>query len=319
MEGLPLFIRDLYTRPSLTVSFEFFPPKTAEAEATLFRDTVPGLQKLGPGYISVTYGAGGGTRQSTLRIVNRLRTDFGIESLFHFTCVGSSRDTLAVVLDQTQALGIQNILALRGDPAKGQTTFTPEPGGFAYAVDLIAFIKKRWPFCLGAACYPEGHVECPDKKLDWDRAAAKVEAGADFLITQLFYDVGYFLEMEDYLRNRRGVKVPIIPGILPFLSAEQINRFTSLCGSQLPEPLPNRLAGLAHDNEAVRQLGVAVCSDLCRQLMAHGVKGFHFYCLNRVPSTRAILRNLGLVPGAEVESNGALKAGQAAPVSGQPK
>ncbi len=173
-----MFIRDLYSSRPLTMSFEFFPPKTAEAEATLFRETVPGLQKLHPGYISVTYGAGGGTRESTLRIVARLRAEFGIESLFHFTCVGSSRDTLAGILDQTQGLGIENILALRGDPPKGQTTFTPEPGGFSYAVDLIAFIKKRWSFCLGAACYPEGHVECQDRKLDWDRAAAKVEAGA---------------------------------------------------------------------------------------------------------------------------------------------
>lgn len=310
-----MFIRDLYSSRPLTISFEFFPPKTTEAEATLFRETVPGLQKLHPGYISVTYGAGGGTRESTLRIVARLRAEFGIESLFHFTCVGSSRDTLAGILDQTQRLGIENILALRGDPPKGQTAFIPEPGGFSYAVDLIAFIKKRWSFCLGAACYPEGHVECQDRKLDWDRAAAKVEAGADFLITQLFYDVRHFLDMEDYLRNKRNVKVPIIPGILPFLSAEQINRFTSLCGAQLPTTLQQRLAELAGDNEAVRQLGVEVCTDLCQKLIGHGVKGFHFYCLNRVPSTRAILHNLGLA--VEVGSNGALKAGATAPVGGQ--
>jgi methylenetetrahydrofolate reductase (NADPH) len=289
-----LRISQLYTRPGPAISFEFFPTKTAEAEATLFRDTVPALKELGASFISVTYGAGGGTRDTTLRVVNRIRREFGVEAMAHVTCVGSTKDTLTSVLDETHALGIENVLALRGDPPRGQTTFTPVPGGFSYAVELVRFVKSRNCFCIGAAAYPEGHIECPDKHLDWDRAAAKVEAGAEFLITQLFYDWNDFLEFEDYLRNRRGVKVPIIPGVLPFLGAEQIKRFTSLCGAKLSEPLRKQLEHLAHDDEAVRQLGVEVCTDICRRALDHGVAGLHFYCLNRVPSCRDIVKNLGL-------------------------
>jgi methylenetetrahydrofolate reductase (NADPH) len=288
-----LLIRDFYQRQKLTISFEFFPPKSTEAEEDLFRETVPGLKPLGPSFISVTYGAGGGTRGTTLRIVDRIRRQHGVEAAHHLTCVGSTREMLSSILDETQALGVENLLALRGDPPRGQTEFTPVAGGFSYAVDLIRFIKSRNGFCVGAACYPEGHVECSDKRLDWDRAAAKVEAGADFLISQLFYDWRDFLDMEDYLRNKRQVKVPIIPGILPFLKTEQIKKFTKLCGSKLPPNLLRQLETFADDDESVRQLGVEVCTDLCRQALAHGVKGLHFYCLNRVASCREVIQNLG--------------------------
>ena len=284
----------LYAQPAPTISFEFFPPKTDEAEATLFQETVPALKQLSPAFISVTYGAGGGTRDRTLRIVNRLRCEFGIESMAHLTCVGSTRDMLADVLDEAHALGIDNILALRGDPPRGQTLFQPVAGGFTYAVELIRFVKSRNCFAVGAAGYPEGHIECSNKQLDWDRTAAKVEAGAEFVITQLFYDATDFLEFEDYLRTKRGVRVPIVPGILPFLNTEQIKRFTSLCGAKLSGALQRRLEELAHDDEAVRRLGVDVCTDMCRQLLDHGVPGIHFYCLNRVPSCKEILTNLGL-------------------------
>ena len=287
-------IRDLYAQPQPTISFEFFPPKTPEAETALFHDTVPVLKKLGPSFISVTYGAGGGTRDTTLRIVNRVRKEHGIEAMSHLTCVGSTREMLASVLDEAQTLGIENILCLRGDPPKGQTTFTPTVGGFAHALDLIRFVREKNTFGIGAACYPEGHIECNDKKLDWDRAAQKVEAGADFLITQLFYDHRDFLDMEDYLRNKRQVKVPIIPGVLPFLSTEQIKRFTTLCGSKLPDALRRKLEDLAHDSESVRKLGVEVCTDISRKLLDHGVAGIHFYCLNRAESCSEIVSGLGL-------------------------
>src|SRR5262249_31689915 len=155
---------------------------------------------------------------------------------------------------------------LRGDPPKGQAAFQPIHGGFRYAAELLRFVKKWNCFSLGAACYPEGHVECGDKHLDWDRTALKVEAGAEFLITQLFYDVRDFYEMEDYLRHQRGVTIPIIPGVLPFLNSEQIKRFTSLCGARLPDKLSRRLDALAHDDESVRRLGVEVSTELCRQL-----------------------------------------------------
>jgi methylenetetrahydrofolate reductase (NADPH) len=289
-----LRIPELYARPEPTISFEFFPPKTDEAEAALFRETVPALKSLGPSFISVTYGAGGGTRDRTLRIVNRLRREFGIESMAHLTCVGSTREMLAAVLEEAHGLGIENILALRGDPPRGQTSFQPVPGGLRYAVDLVRLVKSHNSFAVGAAGYPEGHVECPNKQLDWDRTVAKVDAGAEFVITQLFYDARDFLEFEDYLRNRRGVKVPIVPGILPFLNTEQIKRFTSLCGAKLSADLCRQLESFANDDESVRELGVELCTDICRQLLDHGVPGIHFYSLNRVPSCTQIMRNLNL-------------------------
>ena len=200
----------------------------------------------------------------------------------------------AAILDEAESLGIENILALRGDPPKGQAQFLPTQGGFAYAADLIRFVKGRGCFSVGAAGYPEGHVECPDKLLDWDRSAQKVDAGAEFLITQLFYDANDFLAYEDYLRNKRHVRAPIIPGILPFLNAAQIKKFTSMCGAKLPEAVVRRIEALG-DDESVRRLGVEVCTDLCRRLLDHGVPGIHFYCLNRVPSCAEVLHNLGLV------------------------
>jgi methylenetetrahydrofolate reductase (NADPH) len=289
-----LRIPELYACSEPTISFEFFPPKTDEAEATLFRETVPALKSLGPSFISVTYGAGGGTRDRTLRMVHRLRREFDIESMAHLTCVGSTREMLGAVLEEAHGLGIENILALRGDPPRGQSSFQPVAGGFRYAVDLIRYVKGQNSFAVGAAGYPEGHIECRDKYLDWDRTVAKVEAGAEFVITQLFYDARDFLEFEDYLRNRRGVKVPIVPGILPFLGTEQIKRFTSLCGAKLSDDLCRRLEAFAGDDESVRKLGVELCTNLCRQLLEHGVPGIHFYCLNRVPSCGEIMRNLDL-------------------------
>jgi methylenetetrahydrofolate reductase (NADPH) len=289
-----LRIRAFYDRPEPTISFEFFPPKTAEKEAELFRDTVPALKALGASFISVTYGAGGGTRDTTFRVVHRIRREYGVEAMAHLTCVGSTREILAKEIGEAEGLGLENILALRGDPPKGQTQFQAVEGGFRYAVDLIRFIKERGHFCLGAAAYPEGHVECSLKHIDWDRAAAKVEAGAEFLITQLFYDPSDFLDMVDYLRNKRGVKVPIIPGILPFQTAETVKRFTLMCGSKIPGPLRLRLEKHADDDETIRKIGVEICSDIARRLLDHGVPGVHFYCLNRTPSVTEIMHNLGL-------------------------
>jgi methylenetetrahydrofolate reductase (NADPH) len=299
-----VFIRDFYQRPAPTISFEFFPPKTAEAEATLLSDTVPALKGLGASFISVTYGAGGSTQGTTFRVVNQIRRQHSVEAVAHLTCVGSTRESLECVIEEARGLGIQNLLCLRGDPPKGQTEFKAVEGGFSYAVDLIRFAKGQGDYCIGAACYPEGHIECKDKQLDWDRAAAKVEAGADFLITQLFYDWNDFLAFEDYLRNKRGVKVPIIPGVLPFLSAAQIKRFTSLCGSKLPADLLARLEKHAHDDEAVRRIGVEVCTEISRKALAHGVRGIHYYCLNRTPSVSEIMNNLGLARAAALQAAG---------------
>jgi methylenetetrahydrofolate reductase (NADPH) len=294
-----LRIPSLYQQSKPTISFEFFTPKTEEGDAILFRETLPAIKRLRPAYISVTYGAGGGTRDKTLSIVRRAKHELQMEAMAHVTCVGSTREMLGSVLDEAGQLGIENILALRGDPPKGQSAFEPVAGGFSYAADLIHFVKARGNFAIGAACYPEGHVECPDKKLDWDRTAAKVEAGAEFLITQLFYDVADFFAFEDYLRTRHGVRVPIIPGILPFLGADQIRRFTSLCGSKLPPAVLQGLERFGHDEESVRQFGVEVCTNLCRELLDRGAPGIHFYCLNRVPSCSQVLHNLTLAKDGE--------------------
>lgn len=287
-------IAPLYAQPEPTISFEFFPPKSPEGEATLFRDVVPALKGLNPAFMTVTYGAGGGTKTSTLRIVSTIRRDFGVEAMAHLTCSGSTKEMLADVLTEARQLGIENILALRGDPPAGQAVYEPTPGGFPYAIDLIRHVKSLVHFGVGAAGYPEGHIQCPDKRLDWDRCAAKVEAGAEFIITQLFYEVADFLEFEDYLRNKRGVKVPIIPGVLPFINGGQIRRITKLCGARMPEHLLRQLEHFADDDESVRRLGVEVCSGICRRLLDHGVAGIHFYCLNRVLSCQEILRNLRL-------------------------
>jgi methylenetetrahydrofolate reductase (NADPH) len=289
-----LKIRELFALPGNNISVEFFPPPDADKETALFRDVVPALKQLGPRFFSVTYGAGGGTRDTTLRVVNRIRRDFHVEAMAHLTCVGSTREMLADVLAEAQQLGIDNILCLRGDPPKGQTTFHAVEGGFSNATELIGFVKSQCDVGIGAACYPEGHIECNDKQLDWDRAAAKVDAGADFLITQLFYDDEHFLKMEDYLRNKRQVKVPIIPGILPILNTAQIKRFTTLCGAKIPAELMAKLEAHAGDDEAVRRIGVESATEMCRRLLDHGVPGFHFYCLNRVASTREVVTNLKL-------------------------
>jgi methylenetetrahydrofolate reductase (NADPH) len=288
-----LRICDLYDNPNPAISFEFFPPKSDQAIETLFAETVPGLKALNPAFISVTYGAGGGTRDTTTRIVQRLRDKCGIESMPHLTCVGSTQAMLGSFLDEILKLGFENVLALRGDPPKDQPTFQATEGGFSNATDLIRFTRSRSKICIGAAVYPEGHVEARCKHQDWDYAADKVEAGAEFLITQLFYDWSDFLDMEDYLRNKRNVKVPIIPGILPFLNAAQIKRFTSLCGSKLPGPIRMRIERFVDDDESVRKIGVEVCTEICAKLM-NRVAGFHFYCLNRVASSADVLKNLGL-------------------------
>lgn len=288
-------ITDLYHRPEPTISFELFPPKSLQAEENLFTDVVPVLKTLGGAFFSVTYGAGGSTRDTTLRMATRLHHDFDVIPLTHLTCVNATKESIDEIMAEAQAAGLENILGLRGDPPKDQKSFTPVEGGFSYAVDLIRYVKEKSNFTLGAACYPEGHSECADKIRDWNYTADKVEAGAEFLISQLFYDWDDFLEMEEYLREKRNVTVPIIPGVLPFLSGAQIKRFTSLCGSKLTEAILAKLDEYGEDDESVRKYGVEVCTEVCEKALAHGSKGIHFYCLNRSASVQEVVNNLGLV------------------------
>ena len=274
-------------------SFEFFPPKTDEGVSSLFR-TVEALRPLGPAYVCVTYGAGGSTRSRTVDLVKKLKHEVEVEAMAHVTCVGSSREELAQVLDELAEGGIRNVMALRGDPPKGATGFEPHPEGFAHASDLVAFIRsqpKRWDFCLGGAAYPEGHLENRDLARDLVHLKAKVDAGVDFLVTQIFFDNPRYFGFVDRARAA-GISVPILPGIMPIQSVEQIERMTKMCGASLPRILSAAMEVRREDGEAARDLGLSFATLQCADLLRRGAPGIHFYTLNRSPSTRAILSAL---------------------------
>jgi methylenetetrahydrofolate reductase (NADPH) len=273
-------------------SFEFFPPKTDDGTRQLF-ETVEQLRPLGPAFVSVTYGAGGSTRQRTLELVTRLKRETEIEAMAHVTCVGASRQEIAEVLDEVAAAGIQNVLALRGDPPRGQTAFQPHPEGFRHAAELVAWMRAegRWKFCIGAAAYPEGHVETRDLARDLVHLKAKVDAGADFLVTQLFFHNAAWFRFVERARAA-GITVPILPGIMPFTNVDQVERFTAMCGAAIPPPLRAAMEVRRADPEGALQLGVAYASLQCADLLRRGAPGIHFYTLNRSPSTRAIVAAL---------------------------
>jgi methylenetetrahydrofolate reductase (NADPH) len=294
-------IADLYAanraRGRPTISFELFPPKTPEGEEALFARTLPQLRALAPAFVSVTYGAGGSTRDKTLAIAARIKREFGLETMAHLTCVGASRAMLHGFLAEARALGIENILALRGDPPAGQPDFRPAPDGLTYAHELVALVRSYGCFSIGVAGFPEGHLLCQgDKHRDWAYLRAKIEAGAEFVITQLFFDNRDYFEFADYLQRRLGVTVPLVPGVLPILNTAQVKRFTALCGARLPAPLLARLEALGDDDEAVTRFGIEYATAQCHELLAGGAPGLHFYTLNRARSAAAILANLGLVP-----------------------
>jgi methylenetetrahydrofolate reductase (NADPH) len=274
-------------------SFEFFPPKTDEGVRHLF-EAVEALRPLGPAFVSVTYGAGGSTRARTLELVTRLKREAEIEAVAHVTCVGASKRELSEVLDEIAAAGIQNVLALRGDPPRGQLRFEPHPEGFGHASELVAFIrseKERWRFCIGAAAYPEGHLETRDLARDLAHLQIKVSAGADFLITQLFFHNAHYFRFVERARAA-GIGLPILPGIMPFTNVEQVERFTAMCGAQIPPPLRAAMEVRRDDPEGSLQLGVAHATLQCADLLRRGAPGVHFYTLNRSPSTRAIVAAL---------------------------
>jgi len=293
------FIRDIYAAKAQAgqpvISFEFFPPKTEEGERSFLEKTVPALARLQPDYCSVTYGAGGSTRDKTLLIVDRIQRGHGLPALTHLTCVGSTREQIRAVAAQARDLGIGNILALRGDPPAGEPEFRRPAGGFEYAAELVAFLKELGGFSVGVAGFPEGHIACREgKEVDWQRLKAKINAGADFVITQLFFDNRHFYALRDYL-TRLGVTVPIVPGIIPITSASQIGKFTALCGAELPAPLRDALDRLGDNDEAAAAFGIDYASRQCAELLREGVAGIHFYTLNRARPTTQILLNLGRV------------------------
>jgi methylenetetrahydrofolate reductase (NADPH) len=271
-------------------SFEFFPPKTEEGVRNLFT-TIAELAPLNPSFVSVTYGAGGSTRALTVDLVARIKHELGIEAMAHLTCVGHSAEEIAAILDELATRGIENVLPLRGDPPRGETEFVPAPGGFAYAQELVRYIRPRYDFCLGGACYPEGHLECPDQAEDLRHLKEKAGSGVDFLITQLFFDADAYFRFVERARAI-GITQPIVPGIMPVTNVAQIERFTAMCGATIPTALQQRLDAVRDDEERVVQTGVEWATQQCERLLAGGAPGIHFYTLNRSRATRQIFANL---------------------------
>ena len=273
-------------------SFEFFPPRTDEGERNLGR-ALAELSRLSPTFVSVTYGAGGSTteKRKTIDIVRHLKRDYGMEGMAHFTCVGAAVGQLRDMLDTMRDAGIENVLALRGDPPPGESEWTATEGGLSYSRELIELIRDEYDFAIGAACFPEVHIHATDAESDLRYLKEKVDAGARFLITQLFFDNQAYY---DFVARAReiGIDVPIVPGIMPITDAGQIKRITEMCGSNIPAGLLRELELRADQPGAVTDLGVAYATLQCADLLANGAPGIHFYTLNRSPATRAILSAL---------------------------
>ncbi|HUQ41264.1 MAG TPA: methylenetetrahydrofolate reductase [NAD(P)H] [Candidatus Limnocylindrales bacterium] len=283
-------IADRLRQPEPTFSFEFFPPRTPEAVERLYA-TARELKALSPTFVSVTYGAGGSTRELTVDLVTRMKHELGLETMAHLTCVGHTAAELGEVLDRLVEGGIENVLALRGDPPKGETRFVKTEGGFAYGQELARFIRSRYPFCVAGAAYPEKHLEAPDADEDLRHLKEKVESGAEFLITQLFFDADDYFRFVERARSI-GVDVPIIPGIMPVTNVAQIHRFTSMCGATIPASLRDLLDRVKDDETAVIAVGVEWASDQARKLLAGGAPGVHFYTLNRSHSSQMVVQNI---------------------------
>ena len=292
------FIRDIFAGKKAAgkpvVSFEFFPPKTDEGDRTLLEKQIPALLAARPDFCSVTYGAGGSTRDKTLLIVDRIQREHQLPALAHLTCVNHTRAEVGALLEKIRALDCKNILALRGD-APGGGDFAPTPGGFEFSAQLVEFIRAQGDFSVGVAGFPEGHIANKQGKFaDWRHLQEKVGAGADFVITQLFFDNADYFEFRDHAVNQLNVRVPLVPGVLAILSASQITRFTQLCGSKIPPALRARLDALGTDDEAAMQFGIEYATRQCEELLRAGAPGLHFYTLNKAHSTVQVLKNLGL-------------------------
>ena len=286
-------IKDILTttRP---VSFEFFPPRSADGIAAVL-ETLDELKSYCPDFISVTYGAGGSTRSFTEEITIQAKRLAGVEVMAHLTCVGQTVEEIDSVLKRLESEGVENVIALRGDPPRGETAFVPVEGGFQHATDLLKHVTSNYKFGLAAACYPEGHTESVDLDSDLDYVKMKVDNGADFLVTQLFYDNRHYFDFVDRAKSV-GISVPIVPGVLPVLNSAQVRRFTSLSGSEIPQDLDKLLDKYADSANSARDMGVEYATAQVRELWDSGVPGVHFYVLNRSYSVSRILDNL-VIPG----------------------
>jgi methylenetetrahydrofolate reductase (NADPH) len=280
-------IDEIIAQRGPTFSVEFFPPKTAEAREGLFA-TARSLSELGLDFVSVTYGAGGSTREGTVEITKTLKDDLALEVMAHLSCVGETREGLSATLDRIEAAGIENVFALRGDPPRGEKDFVQPEGGLGSAAELAAFISSGWDFTVGGACFPEVHPEAPDLDTDLAYLKTKVEAGASFLITQLFFDNRVYFDFVAAARER-GIEVPILAGVIPVASFAQTKRICELCDATIPERLEAAFQAADGDERAEFELGVAFAAQQCAELLLAGAAGIHFYALNRAPATRAVL------------------------------
>ncbi len=291
-------VRDIYAAKIAAgkpvISFEFFPPKTEEGDRNLFEKTIPALLQGKPDYCSVTYGAGGSTRDKTLMIVDRIQKQHHLTAVAHLTCVSATKKDIRSLLEQIKALGVRNVLALRGDPPGGGS-FKMTPGGFEFSNQLVEFIREFDHFSIGVAGFPEGHIACKQgKHVDWGYLKSKIDAGADYVLTQLFFDNADYYEFRDFL-HKKGVKIPLVPGIVPILNAQQIKKFTAMCGARIPDVLSSKLDEIGADEAAATEFGIEYATKQCEDLLRNGAPGVHFYTLNKSHSTVQVLKNLKLV------------------------
>jgi len=273
-------------------SFEFFPPKSDAGERVLGL-ALESLRQLEPSFVSVTYGAGGTSRGRTLELTKWIKQELGIEAMAHLSCVGSTREELSAIVADMRHAGIDNILALRGDPPRGEGDWQPHPGGLCYSTELASLIHSDHEVCIGGACFPEVHPEAPDQAHDLRFLKEKIDNGVSFLITQLFFDTELYFRFVDEARAA-GIDVPILPGVMPITDLRQIKTITGMCGATIPQSLLEALEWRSHDPDAVLQLGVSYATLQCAELLARGAPGIHFYTLNRSHATRAILSALRL-------------------------
>ncbi|MGL4369973.1 MAG: methylenetetrahydrofolate reductase [NAD(P)H] [Spirochaetota bacterium] len=271
------------------VSFEIFPPKTEEGLAALYSE-LDILAKYNPAFISVTYGAGGSTREKTLDLACGIRRRYGITPLIHFTCVGSGREEIRQYLGKVRELGLTDILALRGDPPRGQADFVPAADGFSYAHELVDFIAQQGGFNIAVAGYPEKHVDCADLETDIKNLKVKVDAGASLVLTQLFFNNRDYFHLTDSLRAL-GSDITVIPGIMPLTAPQQVEKIAAMCGAHVPDSLVRALNSAASPEDAA-QAGIDFAVKQCLELKAHGVKGFHFYPLNKAYAVEKILQQV---------------------------
>jgi len=285
-----LKIGEVLKRGVFSVSFEFFPPKTEEGERQLF-ETIRDLIPLGPTFVSVTYGAGGSTRDRTRKVVERIHREVGLNVMAHLTCIAHKREELIQILEEYDRIGIDNILALRGDVPRDDPGFRPPEGACRYAVDLVRLIREVFGdrFSIGVASYPEGHPESPNMEWEIRYFREKVTAGADFSITQMFFDNSFYYDFIERCISA-GIEIPIIPGIMPITNYKQIKKFASMCGAEIPQSLVERLEPVSDKPEEVAKIGVEFAVNQCEDLLKNGVPGLHFYTLNRSKATLEIYR-----------------------------